>query len=111
MQLNSTSEIFFDTCSDNQWHDIVQLNGRLLEIVPGHLKSLEMYKLGAKTYVDILSQAPKSLKMDVDFALSIVNEHPSAIRYFEGIKTENKDLISAWNAYQEWLVPGDDLPF
>lgn len=111
MQLNSTSEIFFDTCSDNQWHDIVQLNGRLIEIVPGHLKSLEMYKLAAKTYFDILSQAPKSLKMDVDFALSIVNEHPHAIRYFEGIKTEHKDLIAAWNAYQEWLVPGDDLPF
>lgn len=108
---NAKSEQFFKTCSSVQWHELVRLNGRLLEIVPGHLKSYEMYKLAAKTYVDILSQAPKSLKMDVDFALSIVNEHQHAIRYFEGIKTEHKDLIAAWNAYQEWLVPGDDLPF
>jgi len=111
MQLNLWSEIFFDTCSDNQWHDIIRLNGRLLESMPEHLKSYEMYKLAAKTYVDILSEAPNELKMDIEFALSIVGEQLDAIRYFQGIMTEHEDLIAAWNAYQEWLSPDHDLPF
>jgi hypothetical protein len=110
-EVNAKTALFFDKCSEHQWHELVHLNGHLLERVPEHLKSNEMYKLAAKSYVDILSQAPKVLKMDIDFALSIVREHPNAIRFFEGIKTEHKDLIAAWNAYQEWLVPDDDLPF
>lgn len=109
--VNAKSMGFFNSCTAQEWLELVHLNGRLLESMPEHLKSYEMYKLAAKTYVDILSQAPNELKMDIDFALSIVREQPHAIRYFEGIKTEHKDLIAAWNAYQEWLVPGDDLPF
>jgi hypothetical protein len=79
--------------------------------MPEHLKTDEMYKFAAKSNVEILSKAPKSLKMEIDFALSIVREHPHAIKYFDNIVTEHEELSAAWTAYQEWLVPDDDLPF
>lgn len=109
--VNAKSMGFFDSCTDQEWLELVTLNGRLIECMPEHLKTAEVYRLAAKSNVDILHQAPKSFKMDVDFALSIVKEHPHAIRHFEDIRTEHPDLIAAWEAYQAWLIPDDDLPF
>ena len=109
--LNAKIEHFFMNCSEDQWIKLVGLNGRFINILPERLKTEGMYKIAANTYLDSLSDAPKALRTNIEFARSIVSKHPNAILYFEDIATDHEELNAAWVAFQKWLKTDDDLPF
>ncbi len=109
--LNAKIEHLFMNCSEDQWIKLVGLNGRFINLLPERFKTEGMYKIAANTYLDSLSDAPKALRTNIEFARSIVSKHPNAILYFEDIATDHEELNAAWIAFQKWLKTDDDLPF